>query len=229
VRKAKMAKEKMLSDKVAESIYEMINTENKFKYGDKLPNENELAEMFGVSRTTLREAVKILATAGVLEIKRGRGTFVSKNAVSVEKADLENMNSFKIKTVDLFEVRLVIEAEAAYLAAKRATDEEIEEIVRRSKAVEEKLLKKQERTQEEFLFHKSIAEATHNEFMVELLPTIYKAIEKGVVMSIQIEEIAEDTLYDHRAIVRFLQKRDAEGAKTAMKLHIMHAMCSMRD
>lgn len=224
-----MAKEKMLSDKVAESIYEMINTENKFKYGDKLPNENELAEMFGVSRTTLREAVKILATAGVLEIKRGRGTFVSKNAVSVEKADLENMNSFKIKTVDLFEVRLVIEAEAAYLAAKRATDEEIEEIVRRSKAVEEKLLKKQERTQEEFLFHKSIAEATHNEFMVELLPTIYKAIEKGVVMSIQIEEIAEDTLYDHRAIVRFLQKRDAEGAKTAMKLHIMHAMCSMRD
>jgi len=224
-----MAKEKMLSDKVAESIYEMIKTENKFKYGDKLPNENELAEMFGVSRTTLREAVKILATAGVLEIKRGRGTFVSKNAVSAEKADLENLNSFKIKTVDLFEVRLVIESEAAYWAAQRATDEEIEEIVRRSKAVEEKLLKRQERTQEEFLFHKSIAEATHNEFMVELLPTIHKAIEKGVVMSMQIEEIAEDTLYDHRAIVRFLQKRDAEGAKTAMKLHIMHAMCSMRD
>ena len=61
----------MLADKVADSIYKMIKTENKFEAGEKLPNENEMAKMFGVSRTTLRESVKILATAGVLEIKSG--------------------------------------------------------------------------------------------------------------------------------------------------------------
>lgn len=224
-----MAREKMLADKVADSIYKMIKTENKFEAGEKLPNENEMAKMFGVSRTTLRESVKILATAGVLEIKRGRGTFVSKNIVNVDKTELENINSYKIKLVDLFEVRLAIEPEVAFWAAQRATDEEIAEIEKRGLAVEKTLIMHKDRTEDELLFHKSIAEAAHNEFMIELLPMIFKAIERGVAISEQITEISDDTLYDHRSIVRFLKRRDAEGARTAMRLHLIHAMCSMRE
>ncbi len=224
-----MAREKMLADKVADSIYKMIKTENKFEAGEKLPNENEMAKMFGVSRTTLRESVKILATAGVLEIKRGRGTFVSKNIVNVDKTELENINSYKIKLVDLFEVRLAIEPEVAFWAAQRATDDEIAEIEKRGLAVEKTLIMHKDRTDDELLFHKSIAEAAHNEFMIELLPMIFKAIERGVAISEQITEISEDTLYDHRSIVRFLKRRDAEGARTAMRLHLIHAMCSMRE
>ena len=224
-----MAREKMLADKVADSIYKMIKTENKFEAGEKLPNENEMAKMFGVSRTTLREAVKILATAGVLEIKRGRGTVVSKNIVNVDKTELENINSYKIKLVDLFEVRLAIEPEVAFWAAQRATDEEIAEIEKRGLAVEKTLIMHKDRTEDELLFHKSIAEAAHNEFMIELLPMIFKAIERGVAISEQITEISDDTLYDHRSIVRFLKRRDAEGARTAMRLHLIHAMCSMRE
>ncbi len=224
-----MAREKMLADKVADSIYKMIKTENKFEAGEKLPNENEMAKMFGVSRTTLRESVKILATAGVLEIKRGRGTFVSKNIVNVDKTELENINSYKIKLVDLFEVRLAIEPEVAFWAAQRATDEEIAEIEKRGLAVEKTLIMHKDRTDDELLFHKSIAEAAHNEFMIELLPMIFKAIERGVAISEQITEISDDTLYDHRSIVRFLKRRDAEGARTAMRLHLIHAMCSMRE
>ena len=224
-----MAREKMLADKVADSIYKMIKTENKFEAGEKLPNENEMAKMFGVSRTTLRESVKILATAGVLEIKRGRGTFVSKNIVNVDRTELENINSYKIKLVDLFEVRLAIEPEVAFWAAQRATDDEIAEIEKRGLAVEKTLIMHKDRTDDELLFHKSIAEAAHNEFMIELLPMIFKAIERGVAISEQITEISEDTLYDHRSIVRFLKRRDAEGARTAMRLHLIHAMCSMRE
>ena len=224
-----MAREKMLADKVADSIYKMIKTENKFEAGEKLPNENEMAKMFGVSRTTLRESVKILATAGVLEIKRGRGTFVSKNIVNVDKTELENINSYKIKLVDLFEVRLAIEPEVAFWAAQRATDDEIAEIEKRGLAVEKTLIMHKDRTNDELLFHKSIAEAAHNEFMIELLPMIFKAIERGVAISEQITEISDDTLYDHRSIVRFLKRRDAEGARTAMRLHLIHAMCSMRE
>jgi GntR family transcriptional regulator, transcriptional repressor for pyruvate dehydrogenase complex len=224
-----MAREKMLADKVADSIYKMIKTENKFEAGEKLPNENEMAKMFGVSRTTLRESVKILATAGVLEIKRGRGTFVSKNIVNVDKTELENINSYKIKLVDLFEVRLAIEPEVAFWAAQRATDDEIAEIEKRGLAVEKTLIMHKDRTDDELLFHKSIAEAAHNEFMIELLPMIFKAIERGVAISEQITEISDDTLYDHRSIVRFLKRRDAEGARTAMRLHLIHAMCSMRE
>ena len=224
-----MAREKMLADKVADSIYKMIKTENKFEAGEKLPNENEMAKMFGVSRTTLRESVKILATAGVLEIKRGRGTFVSKNIVNVDKTELENINSYKIKLVDLFEVRLAIEPEVAFWAAQRATDDEIAEIEKRGLAVEKTLIMHKDRTDDELLFHKSIAEAAHNEFMIELLPMIFKEIDRGVAISEQITEISDDTLYDHRSIVRFLKRRDAEGARTAMRLHLIHAMCSMRE
>jgi Transcriptional regulators len=89
---------------------------------------------------------------------------------------------------------------------------------------EEKILNNEDRTEVEQAFHKSIAKATHNEFMNKLMPILYKAIDKGVILSDENSDIIKDTLNDHRMIMEFLEKRDAEGAKTAMKLHILHAM-----
>ena len=223
-----MRKEKMLSDKTADRIYDMIKEKGTFSPGDKLPNEIELSKILGVSRTTLREAVKILVTAGILEIKRGKGTFVSENAENVDKTNLDSIDAFKISAMDIFEIRLIIEPEAAFLAAKRATDEELKDILKKGMAVEKKLIKNQDRTKEEYMFHKSIADAAHNQFMSELLPIIFNAIDTGVKISKEIEEITTNTLYDHRTIMSFMENRDAEGAKTAMKLHIMHAINSMR-
>lgn len=68
-----------LSDRVTMDIMEMITVRQRFKPGDKLPNENELSEELGVSRTTLREAVNNLVAQNVLEKKRGKGTFVVEN------------------------------------------------------------------------------------------------------------------------------------------------------
>ena len=223
-----MRKEKMLSDKTADRIYDMIKEKGAFAPGDKLPNEIELSKILGVSRTTLREAVKILVTAGILEIKRGKGTFVSENAENVDKTNLDTIDAFKISAMDIFEIRLIIEPEAAFLAAQRATDEELKDILKKGMAVEKKLIKNQDRTEEEYMFHKSIADAAHNQFMSELLPIIFNAIDTGVKISKEIKEITTNTLYDHRTIMSFMENRDAEGAKTAMKLHIMHAMNSMR-
>ncbi len=67
---------KRLSEQTADNILSMIAIDKKYKPGEKLPNENELSEMLGVSRTTLREAVRILAAGQVVEIQRGRGTYV---------------------------------------------------------------------------------------------------------------------------------------------------------
>ena len=68
-----------LSDRVADDILTMITIEKRFLPGEKLPNENRMAEELGISRTTLREAVRILAANGVVEIQRGRGTYVRKD------------------------------------------------------------------------------------------------------------------------------------------------------
>ena len=217
-------KEKSLSERVADDILAMITIDKRFVVGDKLPNENELSSELKVSRTTLREAIRILVAHNILEIKRGKGTYIKTVNNLTEDLELEGLSTIKLNAKDLYEMRLIFEPQTAYYAAKRATDKELERILYYGKLEEEKILNNEDRTEVEQAFHKSIAKATHNEFMNKLMPILYKAIDKGVILSDENSDIIKDTLNDHRMIMEFLQKRDAEGAKTAMKLHILHAM-----
>lgn len=219
-----MANEKRLSDRVADDILNMITIEKRFLPGDKLPNENDLSKELDISRTTLREAIRILVTNGILEIKRGLGTFV-RGDISVEKLnELNSLSSAKVNAKDLYEMRLIFEPEAAYLATLRATDDEIKKIINLGKEIEDKIIKGEDRTEVEQEFHRSIAKATHNEFMNKLMPVIYEAIDKGVVLSEKKEIAIQDTVIDHRMIIEFMEARNAEGAKNAMKIHILHAI-----
>ena len=213
-----------LAENVADNILAMITIDKKFAIGDKLPNENELSASLQVSRTTLREAIRILVVHDVLEIQRGKGTYVKHNPELNEKSGLNELSTFQLDVKDLYEMRLIFEPQSAYYAAKRATDKELERILYYGRLEEEKILKKEDRTEVEQAFHKSIAKATHNEFMNRLMPILYQAIDKGVHLSDTNEEMVQNTLNDHRMIMEFLSKRDAEGAKTAMMLHIIHAM-----
>jgi len=217
-------KEKSLSERIADDILAMITIDKKFTIGDKLPNENELSSQMKVSRTTLREAIRILVAHNILEIKRGKGTYVKNHEGFNENLGLEEFSTTKLNAKDLYEMRLIFEPQTAYYAAKRATDKELERILYYGKLEEEKILRGEDRTEAEQAFHKSIAKATHNEFMNKLMPILYKAIDKGVILSDENKDIIQDTLNDHRNIMEFLANRDAEGAKTAMKLHILHAM-----
>ena len=216
-------KNKMLSQNVADNILSMITIEKRFKAGDKLPNELELSNELNVSRTTLREAIRILVALDILEIQRGKGTYVTEKAFQ-QPQDLEQLSVVKVNAKDLYEMRLIFEPEAAYFAALRGTDAEIKRILDYGKQIEAKISKGKDRTQEEHAFHKAIAQATHNEFMNKLMPILYQAISKGVVLSTQSDKAVNDTICDHRMIMEFLEQRNAEGAKNAMKIHIMHAM-----
>lgn len=214
---------KMLSQSVADNILSMITIEKNFSIGDKLPNELDLAEELNVSRTTLREAIRILVALDILEIQRGKGTYVKENAFKKQQ-DLEKLSNIKVNAKDLYEMRLIFEPEAAYYAALRATDSELKRILEFGKKVEKEIRNHQDRTEDEHSFHKAIAQATHNEFMNKLMPILYQAISKGVYLSLQSDKAIEDTINDHRVIMEFLSQRNAEGAKNAMKIHIMHAM-----
>lgn len=213
-----------LAENVADNILAMITIDKKFAPGAKLPNENELSEELQVSRTTLREAIRILVAYNVLEIQRGKGTYVKESLELNEGLGLKELSPFQLDVKDLYEMRLIFEPQSAYYAAKRATDKELERILYYGRLEEELIVKKEDRTEVEQAFHKSIAKATHNEFMNRLMPILYQAIDKGVLLSDTNEEMLRNTLNDHRMIMEFLAKRDAEGAKTAMKLHIIHAM-----
>lgn len=217
-------KGKSLAENIADDILAMITIDKKFAAGDKLPNENELSVALQVSRTTLREAIRILVAHQVLEIKRGKGTYVKHNRELNEEFGLQELSTLQLDVKDLYEMRLIFEPQTAYYAAQRATDKELERILYYGRLEEELILAKQDRTEAELAFHKSIAKATHNEFMNRLMPILYQAIDKGVHLSDTNEEMVQNTLHDHRTIMEFLSKRDAEGARTAMKLHILHAM-----
>ena len=101
--------ERRLSESVADDILNMIAIENRFSPGDKIPNENDLAEELRVSRTTLREAIRILVTNGILEIERGRGTFIRKDIQLDEIENMQSLISANIRTKDLYEIRLIFE------------------------------------------------------------------------------------------------------------------------
>lgn len=219
-----MSKSAMLADSTAQQIIHMIEEENRFSVGDKLPNENDLSLELGVSRSTLREAVKILTTNGILEIKRGKGTFVTANTI----INSENLSDIASGLDDLFEMRLMFEPDCAYLAAERATDEEIKAICRYGEEVEKKILSGEDRTFEEQKFHESIANATHNSFVKQFMPIIFNAIKKGVVVLTKDKDVSEDNLNDDRLIMEFIKKRNPEGARTAMRLHIIHAIESLQ-
>ena len=214
---------KMLSQSIADTILSMITIEKRFTTGDKLPNENDLSAELNVSRTTLREAIRILVAYGVLEIQRGKGTFVTRMALEQEPA-LGQLSDIKVNAKDLYEMRLIFEPEAAYLAAIRGTDAEIKRILEFGQKIEQEIKAGQDRTDHENSFHKAIAQATHNEFMNQLMPILYQAIAKGVTLSAMSPKAVSDTVNDHRMIMDFLEQRNAEGAKNAMRIHIMHAM-----
>lgn len=220
--------QKRLSDQIADDIMAMIAIEKRFSPGDQLPNENELSEELNVSRTTLREAIRVLVTNGVLEIKRGLGTFVKQDFdISQTMKSLNHISDARIGAKDLYEMRLIFEPEAAYYATIRATDSELERILDYGKQIEEKIKLGEDRTDVEQKFHKSISKATHNAFMDKLMPVIFQAIDAGVFLSQTSEHALQDTITDHKMIMEFMKARNPEGARSAMKVHILRAISDL--
>mgnify|MGYP000702341476 CR=1 FL=1 len=220
---------KMLSQSVADNILSMITIEKRFSVGDKLPNELDLSEELNVSRTTLREAIRILVALDILEIQRGKGTYVKENAFKKQQ-DLEQLSNIKVNAKDLYEMRLIFEPEAAYYAALRATDSEIKRILEFGKKVEKEISNHQDRTDDEHSFHKAIELSDADRLVVNRARRVQRFLSQPFTVAEQFTGVPgamvaiEDTINDHRMIMEFLEQRNAEGTKNAMKIHIMHAM-----
>lgn len=213
-----------LSVRIADRLSEMI-VHGRFAPGDKLPNEPALADELNVSRTTLREALRILSTRGLVEVRRGVGTFVTESRSVHADYDVLKIQNTNVSTKDLYEMRLMFEPQAAYYACLRASDEELETIFRYGE-LNERMIRHQdpEWDDSEQKFHNSIASATHNPFITALLPIFNRAIHHGIILAAEAPQVAEMTLHDHRVLMEYLKDRNPEGAKAAMYLHIINTM-----
>ena len=213
-----------LSVRIADSITEMI-VQRKYRPGEKLPNELELSKELKVSRTTLREALRILATRGLVEVRRGIGTFVTRSQSIHADYDVLRIQNTNVNVKDLYEMRLMFEPQAAYYACLRASDEELETIFRYGE-MDERMIRSRDPQWDEYeqKFHNAIASATHNPFITSLLPVFNRAIHQGIILANEAPEVAELTLHDHRLLMNYLKERFAEGARAAMHLHIINTM-----
>ena len=212
------------SVRVADRLSELI-VHGRFTPGEKLPSEISLAEELNVSRTTLREALRILSTRGLVEVRRGVGTFVTESrSIDADFSVLKIQNT-NVNTKDLYEMRLMFEPQAAYYAALRASDEDLDAIERFCVLNEQMIRAKDPLWDEtEQKFHNAIASATHNPFITALLPIFSRAIHHGVLLANKSPEVAELSLHDHRILLQYLRDHNPEGAKTAMYLHIINTM-----
>ena len=223
---------KALSEMISDDLYAIIASGKRFQPGSKLPNEIDLSKELNVNRATLRMAVRILVTRGVLEIQRGKGTFV-RSDFDPNKIDSDESVLFdpeiESSVRDLYELRIAIEPEAAFLATKRGTEKEINYILEIGERLEEKLYSNEDRQNEEKEFHKAIAKATHNEYINKIMPILIKDMDKAVTVTSSFEELRTETIRDHRLIMDFMKRRDEEGAKAAMRLHMVHALSLMTE
>ena len=226
-----MIKKKSLVQQVADDIYKMITEDKIFAPGEQLPNENTLSSRLGVSRATLREAIRILAAQGVLDVYRGRGTFISPDIYTLNDIGLESMERVRVHLKDLYEARLLFEPEIASIVCRRASDAELKTIFEVGAEVEKVILAGKDRTEMDSEFHKILVKASHNEFLQRLFPIIDKSIQEAIKLNgckLPSEDLlAKDTLRDHALLMEFLKKRDAVSARNAMSIHLHHIITNL--
>lgn len=213
-----------LSEITIKQLIDLITVQKKYQPGDKLPNESMLAEDLGVSRNTIRSAVRYLIGQGVLEIKIGRGTYVAETSKIDADFGFNQLQYLHLKLKDLYEMRLMLEPKMAYYAAIRATDEEMQHILELgSKLQGHGFLGFPDDAWGNQLFHTAIAKATHNEFCANLAVILNEALVKAFTEAGKVQAI-ENFYMDHQMIMDYLERRDPEGAQLAMDLHMKNSM-----
>lgn len=213
-------KSKLLAEQVEEQIYRYI-VDTSLEIGSKLPNEFELGEKFGVGRSTIREAVKLLASKGVLEVRRGSGTYVlNKTPADLDPLGLQGLGDRMSLALDLVDVRLLLEPGIAEMAARNATERDIEELEMLCSRVERKMKNGEDYVQDDIEFHTCVARCSKNRVVGQLIPIIDTAV--MVFVNVTHKMLKEETISTHRAVVDAIMERDPIGAKSAMMMHMTY-------
>jgi GntR family transcriptional repressor for pyruvate dehydrogenase complex len=213
-----------ISDEIIEQFKEMLN-KGELKPGDELPSERELAEMIGVSRPPLREALNALQSMGFVEI-RPRSKIVVRSIVEKFLGDpvsiliAQDME----KIFELLEIRRAMESWVAYNAAKRASEEDIKKIERIIEEDQKNLRLKKDDARTDADFHVSIAQATGNTIFSHLMASCYHILWNTQIVSRETlfkkESNRELIARQHLNIFEAIRARDADRAAREARRHI---------
>ncbi|MBO8154038.1 FadR/GntR family transcriptional regulator [Thermovirga sp.] len=220
----------MLKPQKKSTLYELVLGEiisaikkGHWKPGEKLPTETTLAGKLNVSRSVIREVIKALTLYGVVESKPGHGTYLSQRAlINLNNSELLHTISQGSSFVELMEVRMIIETQAAFWAAQRAKEKDIKKL--------EKILDKEKELQKpdtdiHAKFHDAIVELSGNKLLLQ----IYNSIRSEI--SLQRKKFAKFSVEDlksfsaqHYEILNAIKNKNAEKARSLMEKHILKSL-----
>lgn len=197
----------------------------RFKIGDRLPAERELAEQYNVSRPTVREAVIALAVQGMVEVRIGSGTYVLRLP---GKGDIPGFN---ISAFELTEARLLFEGEAAALAATQITDEEVVAIGRLVDDIARENLEPKGTEKADREFHLAIARATRNGAIFDAIEHLWNLRENSPESALLHEKARvaniKPVVEEHTAVLNALRDRNPAAARAAMRTHLTAVLDSL--
>ncbi|MBT2582848.1 FadR family transcriptional regulator [Planococcus sp. ISL-109] len=212
-----------------EFIVEQINVlclEKNLRPGDRLPSERDLATLFGVSRNSIREALKGLESRGVIEIRQGGGSFLAASKRDMLGNELgTHIDETKALLIDeMLELRRAFEVEAASLAAQRATAENLEAIRQVLAQMAGAANDPELGVQADLDFHLQVANATKNQLLIDLMETLSIRMEENIRATRRHRftdaSRHQDTLKEHEEIYLAIADGNSELAKQLMNRHI---------
>lgn len=213
---------------MSQNVLDQILTEirdGRLKPGERLPSERLMMEAFSVGRSTVREAMRGLATLGLVTNRQGVGAVVSTQASSPfasirRSVDVDQLNRRAL--LDLLDVREALETKAAEFAARRATAEDLAELQQQHKAVEREVRAGRVYFQQNALFHKAIATAAHNPVLAESINLVVVQVrEYREKMMRETPLMPQRDVKEHLAILSAIERRDPIAAREAMAAHIL--------
>ena len=229
--KLKIKKRQTLADQLYGQILEQI-VSNKLAQGEKLPSENQIATAFGVSRPVVREALRKLQEDGLVEARRGVGTFVRRRPSEklIEYATAGSVAGL----MRAVEARITVEQATARMAALRAKSKDIARIEAALQALEDSMQARTPSFEADYQFHHAIAIASGNDVFVQMLDCARDAIEQGIDVAQKLTREGTQARIDvviseHRQILEAIRAGDGEAAGVAMAYHLLQARARITD
>jgi DNA-binding FadR family transcriptional regulator len=215
--------------KIYEQIVDQIGllvAEGQLKPGDRLPSERELVERFQVSRASIREAISALEMMGLIEVRSGEGTYIRQVNIDSVVAPLAWMLFIEKDTdLELYEVRKILEVQAAGVAAERVQEVEIQDMYEALEVMRMDLEKHSLGEEADHHFHFTIARATHNKILIRLMNTISDTMRKTLKTSrskLYEDRSSPERLYqEHYSIYEAIKDHDVENAQKLMLAHLV--------
>jgi len=209
-------------DLIISQIRDLISS-GAVKPGEKLPPERKLAEHLGVSRSQVREAINKLQVYGIVKIIPQSGTVVTGLGIAALEGLISDI--LKIEDLDfksLVDTRVLLEREAARLAAINRTEDDIVQLTNALHQYEYKLKETDVAIEEDLLFHIKIAEASKNSVLKSLMMIITPDIVKSFLnLKVCSENNNKKTIAEHQKILDMIAAKDPEGAVKAMEIHLV--------